>query len=246
MCSFQPQYSALLTHRLWHMKGGRNESWTSYFFGWGRIPCRALTEVVCHVREVLPVAGRGLRCCTGLNISRRCTATSSIASALQWICVVCSVTYTYDIDSTYRCAGVHLYRHASVQLYRCADVRVCRFTGVKLYSCTGVKVWRCTVVKVWKCEILQFYRCESVQMYSCTGVQMYRCEIVKVYSFTGVQGYRCAGVSGLFAVADRTQNTHSARISRCAVATTAGLCAGVSVRLSSTARTPTTALFLCI
>ena len=105
---------------------------TSCFFGWGGIACRALTAVVCHVREVLPVAGRDLHCCTGLNIPRRRIATLSTASALQCICVVCSVIYTYDIDSAYRCAFVQVCRCTGVQMYMCADVQVCMFTIVKV------------------------------------------------------------------------------------------------------------------
>jgi len=153
-CNSQPQYSALLIHRywfafpycVWHVKGRRNESVTSCFSGWGEIPCCALTEVVCHVGEVLPVAARGLHCCTGLIISRRRTATRSIASALQCICVVCSVIYTYDIESTYRCAGLDLYRCAFVQAWRCTGVQVCRCTCVEVCSCTGVQVCRFTIV----------------------------------------------------------------------------------------------------
>jgi hypothetical protein len=161
-----------------HPPTGTHESVTSCFFWWGGILCLALTEVVCHVREVLPVAGRGLRCCTGWNISRRRTATSSTASALQCICVVCRVTctYNYDVDST----GVQVYSCTGVQVYRCEDVQVCMF---KLYRCEGLRVCRCTGVKMYRCERL-----------SCTVVQVYRCAVVHVYGCAGLQLYGVSGV----------------------------------------------------
>ena len=131
---------------------------------------------------------------------------------------------------------MQVYRCASLDLYRCAGVQVTRFTLVQVFRFTGVQFYNCTDVKV--------YRCADVQLYRYAGVQVCKFRFVQVCRFTFVQVYRCAGVSGLFAVADRTQNTQTHKPDPHAqhgatVATTVGRCAGVTVPLLSTARTPT-------
>ena len=94
------------------------------------------------------------------------------------------------------------------------------------------------ILQVCRCTVVQVCSCTGVQEYMCLGVQAYKCAGVQVCSCTGVQ----VSVACLLSPTERrthTPDTPSAHTTRCAVATTAGRCAGVTVRLFSTARTPT-------